>query len=199
MGFIVGAFFRAVGTAIWTFLKSEAFTVAMTVITAVVGVKGYLQAREMLAKGQDIMANKTAAGGKLPVVYGNRRVGCQVVYMDTASNNSTHLYVVYALSVGEVEEINLKTLEIDGNPLTDSNQFRNGGYLGSGSLCTANQNNGSVDLAGGTFGTNPALGGYRYVFNAHHGAASQTADPMLRASIGSKWTTAHKLNGVAFI
>ena len=206
MGFIVGTFFRTVGAAIWTFLKSEAFQIAMTVISAVVGVKGYLQAREMLAKGQDIMANKTAAGGKLPVVYGNRRVGCQVVYMDTASNNSTHLYVVYALSVGEVEEINLKTLEIDGNPLTDSNQFRNGGYLGSdkissgaGSLCTANQNSGSVDLNGGTFGTNPALGGYRYVFNAHHGAASQTADPMLRASIGSKWTTAHKLNGVAFI
>ena len=206
MGFIVGAFFRAVGTAIWNFVTSQAFQVAMTVVTAVVGVKGYLQAREMLAKGQDIMANKTAAGGKLPVVYGNRRVGCQVVYMDTASNNSTHLYVVYALSVGEVEEINLKTLEIDGNPLTDSNQFRNGGYLGSdkissgaGSLCTANQNSGSVDLNGGTFGTNPALGGYRYVFNAHHGAASQTADPMLRASIGSKWTTAHKLNGVAFI
>ncbi len=184
----------------------QALYTTFQVITAVVGVKGYLQARQMLSKGQDILANKTAAGGKLPVIYGNRRVGAQVVYMDTASNNSTHLYVVYALSVGEVEEINLKTLEIDGNPLTDSNQFRNGGYLGSdkissgaGSLCTANQNSGSVDLTGGTFGTNPALGGYRYVFNAHHGAASQTADPMLRASIGSKWTTSHKLNGVAYI
>ena len=209
MGFIVGflstllTFFAAVGGGTGTMAVIRG---VVYVATLAVGVKGYLQAREMLAKGQDIMANKTAAGGKLPVIYGNRRVGAQVVYMDTASNNSTHLYVVYALSVGEVEEINLKTLEIDGNPLTDSNQFRNGGYLGSdkissgaGSLCTANQNSGSVDLTGGTFGTNPALGGYRYVFNAHHGAVSQIADPMLRASIGSKWTTAHKLNGVAFL
>ena len=39
----------------------------------------------MLAKGQDILANKTAAGGKLPVIYGNRRVGNQIIYMDTAS------------------------------------------------------------------------------------------------------------------
>ena len=206
MGLTIVGFFKGVSLLVKAIVTNAYVQAAFYIATFAVGVKGYLEARQMLAKGQDIMANKTAAGGKLPVVYGNRRVGCQVVYMDTASNNSTHLYVVYALSVGEVEEINLKTLEIDGNPLTDSNQFRNGGYLGSdkissgaGSLCTANQNNGSVDLAGGTFGTNPALGGYRYVFNAHHGAASQTADPMLRASIGSKWTTAHKLNGVAFI
>ena len=206
MAITIIGFFKGVSLLVKAIVTNAYVQAAFYIATFAVGVKGYLEARQMLAKGQDIMANKTAAGGKLPVVYGNRRVGCQVVYMDTASNNSTHLYVVYALSVGEVEEINLKTLEIDGNPLTDSNQFRNGGYLGSdkissgaGSLCTANQNNGSVDLAGGTFGTNPALGGYRYVFNAHHGAASQTADPMLRASIGSKWTTAHKLNGVAFI
>ena len=199
-------FFISVGTAIFKLVTSKGFQAAMTIATLAVGVKGYLQTRAMLAKGQDIMANKTAAGGKLPVIYGNRRVGCQVVYMDTASNSSSHLFVVYALSAGEVDEIMLETLEIDGNPLTDSNQFRNGGYIGSdkissgsGSLCTANQTTGSVDLTGGTFGTNPASSGYRYVFNAHHGAATQTADPMLRASIGSQWTTAHKLNGVAYI
>ena len=41
---------------------------AIRVVTAAVGVKGYLQARQMLGKGQDIMANKTAAGGKIPVI-----------------------------------------------------------------------------------------------------------------------------------
>ena len=168
-----------------------------------VGVKGYIQARQMLAKGQDILANKTAAGGKIPVIYGTRRVGAQVVYMDTADNYSMHLFVVYAISVGEVDEIMLRTLEIDGNPLTDPNQFRDGGYIGSdsaGSLCTGDQVVGTgIGLAGGTFGTDPTGRGYRYVFNAHHGAATQTADPMLTASIGSKWTSAHKLNGIAYI
>ena len=211
----VGAFFAKIGSWIantWanaTFLGSAALGKAMLVATAatlVVGTRNFMQMRDMLAKGQDILANKVAAGGKLPIVYGSRRVGAQVVYMDTASNSSSHLFIVYALSVGEVENIMLDSIEIDGNPLDDPNQFRNGGYIGSdkissgaGSLCTANQTSGSVDLTGGTFGTNPALGGYRYVFNAHHGAASQSADPMLRASIGSQWTTAHKLNGVAYI
>jgi hypothetical protein len=34
--------------------------------------------------------------------------------------------------------------------------------------------------------------------NLHHGAATQTADPMLVASM-SNWTSAHKLNGVCYI
>ena len=54
-----------------------------------------------MSKGQDIMANKTAAGGKIPVIYGTRRVGSQIVYMDTAQNRSKDLFVVYAISVGE--------------------------------------------------------------------------------------------------
>ena len=197
-------FFVAVGDA---YVKYKVYIdAALTLATLAIGVKGYRESRQMLAKGQDILANKTAAGGKLPVIYGVRRVGNQIIYQDTADNHSQHLFVVYALCVGEVEEIMLETLEIDGNPLTDPNQWRNGGYIGSDkvssgarSLCTANQKSGSVDLTSGTFGTNPALGGYRYVINAHHGAASQSADPMLRASIGSQWTTAHRLDGVAYL
>jgi len=33
----------------------------------------------------------------------------------------------------------------------------------------------------------------------HHGASSQTADPMLRASIPEAWSTNHKLNGICYI
>jgi len=174
--------------------------------TLAIGVKGFFQARDLLAKGQDILANKTAAGGKIPVIYGRRRVGAQIVYMDTASNRSRDLFIVYALSVGECEQIEGRTIELDGNPITDPNRFRDGSYIGSdkinsgaGSLNTADQvgtNNGNA-VAGG-FGTNPAHR-YRAVFNLHHGAATQTADPMLRASVGSEWTTAHKLNGITYI
>ena len=147
-------FFVAVGE----FLAQAWVQGVLFTATLAIGVKGYRESRQMLAKGQDILANKTAAGGKLPVIYGNRRVGNQIIYMDTADNHSQHLFVVYALCVGEVEEIMLETLEIDGNPLTDPNQWRNGGYIGSDrvssgarSLCTANQTSGSVDLTGGTF------------------------------------------------
>lgn len=201
--------FKAIGAFISRVAASNAFQIANTVFqaaTLAIGVKGFFQAKDMLAKGQDILANKTAAGGKIPVIYGRRRVGAQIVYMDTASRRSRDLFIVYALSVGECEEIEGRTIELDGNPITDPNRFRDGSYIGSdkinsgaGSLNTADQvgtNNGSA-VAGG-FGTNPAHR-YRAVFNLHHGAATQTADPMLIASVGSQWTTAHKLNGITYI
>ena len=200
-------------TAFLTFIgvgASTAATVAavvswtVTLATLAVGVKGYRQARDMMAKGQVIMANKTSAGGKLPVIYGTRRVGAQVIYMDVSANDSRDLYVVYALSVGECDEILGRTIELDGNLLTDSARFKDGGYIGSdkissgsGSLNTVSQNGLGIDAGAGQFGTDPTLK-YRYVFNLHHGAASQTADPMLVASMPN-WTSSHRLDGVCYI
>jgi len=200
----IASFFRAVGTAIIRYAVNNPIRFALQAATLAVGVKGFLQARQMLAKGQDILANKTSAGGKLPVIYGTRRVGTQIIYMDTNANDSRDLYVVYALAVGECEEILGKTIELDGNPLTDSARFRDGGYIGSdkissgaGSLNTVSQNGTGIDAGSGGFGTSPTSK-YRYVFNLHHGAASQTADPMLVASM-SNWTSAHRLDGVCYI
>ena len=125
-----GAFFRAIGTAIWNTIQAIGYGTfkltlgqAATLATLAVGVKGFMQARQMLAKGQDILANKTSAGGKIPVIYGTRRVGAQVVYMDVSGNDSRHLFVVYALSVGECDEVIGSTIELDGKPLTDSARF----------------------------------------------------------------------------
>jgi len=200
----MGAFFKAIGAIISKFVGSSVFK-AIQFATFAVGVKGYLQARQMLAKGQDIMANKTAAGGKIPVIYGTRRVGAQIVYMDTAQNRSKDLFVVYALAVGECEEILGRTIEIDGNSILDGKIYKGGGYVGSdkitsgaGSLNTASQVGDNQYSSAGNLGTNPALR-YSFVFNLHHGAASQTADPMLRASIPTQWSTNHKLNGICYI
>ena len=198
------AFFKTIGAIITKFVSSGVFK-AIQFATFAVGVKGYLQARQMLAKGQDIMANKTAAGGKIPVIYGTRRVGAQVVYMDTKFNRSKDLFVVYALAVGECEEILGRTIEIDGNSILDGNIYKGGGYVGSdkissgnGSLNTASQV-GDVQYSNPfALGTDPTLR-YSFVFNLHHGASSQTADPMLRASIPEAWSTNHKLNGICYI
>ena len=142
---------------------------------------------------------------RLNIIYGTRRVGAQIIYMDVNQNDSRDMYVVYALSVGECDEILGTTIELDGNPLTDSARFRNGGYIGSdkissgsGSLNTVSQNGtNSLNLTAGTFGTDPTAK-YRYVMNLHHGAASQTADPMLVASMPN-WTTSHRLDGICYI
>ena len=198
-------FFKAVGKFIVGAVQGTVFQTTMSIVTLVTGVKGFLQAKDMMAKGQDIMANKTAAGGKIPVIYGTRRVGAQIVYMDTAQNRSKDLFVVYAISVGECEEILGRTIEIDGNSILDGNIYKGGGYVGSdkissgsGSLNTASQVGDNQYSNAGTLGTDPTLR-YSFVFNLHHGASSQTADPMLRASIPTEWTTNHKLNGICYI
>ena len=96
--------------AITAFFQAIAIKIIGTIVTLAVGVKGFMQAKQMLAKGQDILANKTSAGGKLPIIYGTRRVGTQIIYMDTNANDSRDLYVVYALAVGECEEILGRTI-----------------------------------------------------------------------------------------
>lgn len=204
----MGQFFAAIGQAIWTFITSEGFKIALRVITLGVGVKGYRQAQDMLAKSQAILANKTAAGGKMPIVYGTRRVGAQIVYMDVSNNDSRHLFVVYALSVGECDEILYRTIELDGNPLTDPKRFRYGCYVGSDRnnqtgysnhrpLNTVSQVGSTISAGAGQFGTNQNSR-YRITLNLHHGTASQTADPMLVASMPN-WTTSHRLDGVCYI
>ena len=207
----IAAFFSWVGTKAgqaWAAFKAaetiNQISMVLTAASLVVGVKGFMQARQMMAKGQDILANKTSAGGKLPAIFGTRKVGTQIIYMDVSANDSRDLYVVYALSVGECDEILGSTIELDGNSLRDSARFRDGGYIGtdkissgSGSLNTVSQNGTGIDAGAGQFGTSPTQK-YRYVMNLHHGAATQTADPMLVASMPN-WTSAHKLNGVCYI
>ena len=174
---MIGSFFKAVGAVISKFVGSSVFK-AIQFATFAVGVKGYVQARQMLAKGQDIMVNKTAAGGKIPVIYGTRRVGAQIVYLDTAQNRSKDLFVVYAISVGECEEILGRTIEIDGNSIHDGKIYKGGGYVGSdkissgsGSLNTASQVGDNQYKSAGNLGTDPTKR-YSFVFNLHHGATS---------------------------
>jgi hypothetical protein len=198
-------FFAKIGSAIAGFFGSSAVKYTIMAATAITGVKGFRQMSDLMSKGQDIMVNKTAAGGKIPVIYGTRRVGAQVVYMDTSQNRSKDLFVVYALAVGECEEILGETIEIDGNSILDGNVYRGGGYVGSdkiasgaGSLNIASQVGDNQYSNAGTLGTDPTLR-YSFVFNLHHGTSLQVADPMLRASIPSQWSTNHKLGGICYI
>lgn len=191
--------------AIGNFLTSPITRGVMTAITIGVGVKGYLEAKQLMAKGQDILGQKTSQGGKIPVIYGRRRVGSTLAFMHTADNRSKDLFVVYALSVGEIDQIELDTIEINGVSIKDPKVFRQGYYAGSdkissgaGSLCTASQIGNVQESNAGGSGTDPARR-YRMVFNAHHGADDQAVDPMLNASVGTQWTSNHRMRGIAYL
>ena len=90
------------------------------IITVVTGVKNYRTLKKLRDAGQDILATKIADGGKIPVIYGRRRVGSTLLYMDTDSGNSRELFVVYGLCLGEVDSIELDTIEINGTPSSDA-------------------------------------------------------------------------------
>jgi hypothetical protein len=201
----ITAIFNAAKTA-WTAASTwQKIQMVATAITIGTGIKGFQTAKALQAKGQDILGQKTAQGGKIPVIYGRRRVGSTVAFMNTADKRSKDLFVVYALSVGEVDQIELDSIEINGVSIKDSAVFRQGYYAGSdkissgaGSLCTASQIGTVQNSNGGTSGTDPTKR-YRMVFNAHHGADDQTADPMLTASIPTQWTSNHRLRGIAYL
>ena len=202
---IVG-FFKAVGDF---YIKYKVYIdAALTAYTVYTGVKGYRQAKDMQAQAAAILANKTSAGGKIPVVYGTRRVGAQIVYMDVSNNDSRHLFIVYALSVGECDEIIPRSIELDGTPLTNGARFRYGSYVGSDRnnqtgysghqpLNTVSQVGSTISAGAGQFGTNQNAR-YRITLNLHHGNPSQSADPMLVASMPN-WTSSHRLDGVCYI
>jgi predicted nucleic acid-binding Zn-ribbon protein len=197
--------FEKIGTWLTTTAVGKAISWTVAIVTVGTGVKGFQEARELMSRGQDILGQKTSQGGKLPIIYGRRRVGSTVVFMNTADKRSKDLFVVYALSVGEVDQIELDTIEINGVSIKDTAVFRQGYYAGSdkissgaGSLCTASQIGTVQQSNAGTSGTDPTKR-YRMVFNAHHGADNQSADPMLTASISSQWTSNHRLRGVAYL
>jgi Cu/Ag efflux protein CusF len=196
----MGAFFAAIGQAISTFVTflSNPYTQAALFIAS--GVQSH-RTNKKLKRGQDILLTKFGTGAGIPVVYGTRRVAGTVVFMETVANKE--LFVVYALAVGEVE--NISDLRIDGRSINDTSVYRQGyvlrkegNYFG-GTVASEN----TVDIGnvlGGAGGDNP-----RMVFNLHHGSTTQEADPMLyhvfdgTNSRPNSWSQEHKLSGIAYI
>ena len=196
----------------------------ITIITAVIGgVQAYQankQAKELRRKANNLLVTKFGTGEAIPVLYGRRRIAGTVLFAETV--NQKDLFVVYALSVGEVEEIHGDTILIDGDRLDKASRFKGDNFIirndrsenyGSGTALfgatTADKNN-VLDIY---TTTNVKVNNKRkkdnaknfsMVFNLHHGSATQSADPMLTSvfdGTGNKstWSSDHKLSGIAYI
>lgn len=204
-GQVTANIFTRIGQWWATSKVATAISWAVTAITIGAGVKGFQEAKDLMSKGQNILGQKTAQGGKIPIIYGRRRVGSTLALLHTHDGRSQNLVAIYALSVGEVDQIELDSIELNGVSIKDTKVFTQGYYAGSdkissgaGSLCTASQIGVVQESNAGQSGTNPARR-YRMVFNAHHGADDQTVDPMLLASTPEVITSNHRLRGIAYI
>ena len=56
---------------------------------------------EAMLQGDGIMVNKRNSDASLPVIYGTRRIGGNIVWLATTSDNQ-YLYVILALCEGQV-------------------------------------------------------------------------------------------------
>ena len=102
----------------------KAFDIIVGILTVVTGVKNFRTLQKLKKQGQDILATKQAEGSKIPIIYGRRRVGSYLLYMDTDAGNSKELFVIYGLCLGEVDSIELDTIEINGVPFIRHHSFQ---------------------------------------------------------------------------
>ena len=121
MSFIVKAV-KSVVKAVVNVVKAVVKAV-VDVVTSVVnfaiqafmpGMPGVDSASEA-ARQQGVLLQREGSDINIPVIYGHRKVGGTIAYMETGSTNNRYLWVAYILGEGQVE--GLRELWIDDNPL----------------------------------------------------------------------------------
>ena len=56
-------------------------------------------------QAQGILVNKFRANASIPVVYGTRKVGGNVVFLETSGTDNQYLYMALVLSEGEINSV----------------------------------------------------------------------------------------------
>ena len=132
---------------------------------------------ENRAKG--VLVNKTSANAQIPVIYGTRKVGGTIAFMETSGTDNEFLYMIMALAEGEIDDIT--TIYINDNAVTWS------GDLSDGTSRTVNSSDSNYYKDSASLIT----------VIPHYGLDSQTYD----TTIGGldSWTSNHRLRGIAYI
>ncbi len=129
-------------------------------------------------QAQGILVNKFRANASIPIVYGTRKVGGNVVFLETSGTDNQYLYMALVLSEGEINSV--ETLFVNENQVTLS------GALTDGTQRTV----GSSDS---NFYADASL----ITVEANLGTDSQSASTLL--STLTSWTSNHRLRGLAYL
>jgi len=134
---------------------------------------------EQNAKG--VLLNKFSANAHIPVIYGTRKVGGNVVFLETSGSDNQYLYMAIILSEGEISSVD--TLFVNDQQVTLS------GALTDGTQRTvASSDTNFYDT------TNSSS---LITIEAHLGTDTQTASSLLDEL--QSWTTDHRLRGLAYL
>ena len=141
--------------------------------------------QDQIAKG--VLLNKISANAHIPIIYGTRKVGGNVVFLETSGTDNEYLYMALVLGEGEIN--NITSIEINENTVT-----------WSGSIADNTQRTvGSSDS--NYYKADPTVDGSSaeslITIEPHFGSDSQSASTLLSGL--SSWTSNHRLRGLAYI
>jgi len=124
------------------------------------------------------LVNKFNANAHIPIVYGTRKVGGNVVFLETSGTDNQYLYMAIILSEGEINDIT--SILINDNQVTWSGDIAD-----------------NTQITVGSGDANFYSGASLITCEPHFGTDSQTASSLL--STLSSWTSNHRLRGLCYL
>jgi len=132
---------------------------------------------DQTAKG--VLLNKVSANASIPIIYGTRKVGGNIVFMETSGADNEFLYLIMVLSEGEIDDVS--TIYVNDNAVTWS------GDLSDGTSRTVNTGDSNY------YKDSTSL----ITVIPHYGLDSQTYDTTVGGL--TSWTSNHRLRGLAYL
>ena len=125
-----------------------------------------------------VLVNKINANAHIPIIYGTRKVGGNVVFLETSGTDNQYLYMAIVLSEGEINDIT--AIFINDNQVTWSGDIAD-----------------NTQITVGSGDANFYSGASLITCEPHFGSDSQSASTLL--STLSSWTSNHRLRGLAYL
>ena len=135
--------------------------------------------QDLNAKG--VLVNKITANASIPIIYGTRKVGGNVVFIETSGTDNEFLYMALVLSEGEIHDIT--KIFINDNEVTWSGDIADNTQI---TVASSDAN---------FFDTTDSVS--LITCEPHFGSDSQSASSLLSGL--SSWTSNHRLRGLAYL
>ena len=133
------------------------------------------------------LVNKVSANAHIPIVYGTRQVGGNVVFVESSGDSNEFLYMCIIVSEGEIDDIT--KIFVNDSEVTFS------GDLADNTQRTVASSDANY------FKADPTVDGSSaeslITVEPHYGTDSQSASSLL--SELSSWTSTHRLRGLAYL
>ncbi len=132
-----------------------------------------------------VLVNKVSANAHIPIVYGTRKVGGNVIFVETSGNDNEFLYMAIIVSEGEIDDIT--KIFVNDNEVTFN------GDLADNTQRTVASSDANFFKAPDADSSAESL----ITVEPHYGTDSQSASSLLDEL--SSWTSNHRLRGLAYI